>query len=64
MRYQPYNNPSGDFDCYVVYTDTPIRMQAGKQYELIAETNWLRVNAYHKSTENTIYAYNIRIYAI
>ena len=27
-------------------------------------TYYLRVNAYHKSTTNTIYAYNIRIYEV
>ena len=112
IRYLPKNNPSGNFDCYIVYKDTPIKMEYGKRYEVVAETNgvfsnqhqpnvesdkcvlwltdntvytqpisdehtaqgtvftwggptgtyYLRVNAYHKSTTNTIYAYNIRIY--
>lgn len=114
IRYLPKNNPANNFDCYAIYTDTSIKMEYGKKYEVIAETNgffsnqhqpnvesnkcilwltdvsvytqpisdehtaqgtvftwggptgtyYLRVNAYHKSTTNTIYAYNIRIYEV
>lgn len=112
VRYLPQSNPANNFDCYVIYTDTSIKMEYGKKYEVIAETNgffsnqhqpnvesnkcilwltdgsvytqpisdehtaqgtvftwggptgtyYLRVNAYHKSTTNTIYAYNVRIH--
>lgn len=114
VRYLPQSNPANNFDCYAIYTDTSIKMEYGKKYEVIAETNgffsnqhqpnvesnkcilwltdasvytqpisdehtaqgtvftwggatgtyYLRVNAYHKSTTNTIYAYNIRIYEV
>ena len=114
IRYLPKNNPANNFDCYAIYTDTSIKMEYGKKYEVIAETNglfsnqhqpnvesnkcvlwltdnnvytqpisdehtaqgtvftwggptgtyYLRVNAYHNGTTNTIYAYNVRIYEV
>lgn len=50
--YRPIHNPADNFDCYDIYSDTQVKLEYGKQYEVVAETNGVFSSKHDPNTES------------